>query len=326
MLGAVAGAAAIVAATVAVARSPESARPRVLVFTKTAGYRHESIAAAVAAVRDLGRAHGFVVDHAESGDAFTDLNLRRYAVVVFASTTGDVLREAEQAAFERYIRRGGGFVGVHAATDTEYSWGWYGRLVGAYFKSHPEIQRAQVRVRRRGDPSTATLPRLWTRTDEWYAFRSDPRPRVRVLLTVDETTYSPGPSAMGADHPIAWAHEYDGGRAWYTAAGHTTETYREPLFRRHLLGGIRYAAGWSPPRIVAVTARRRAGRLDVSVRYRMCRPCSGRVRIGNRSVALRFRDGAGRASVAVPRGARRFTVVLRDPVSGPAVETTRRVR
>jgi type 1 glutamine amidotransferase len=215
-----------------------------LVFTKTSGFRHDSIPAGITAIKSLGEQHNFRVDASEDGTVFTDENLARYQVVIFFSTTGDVLAPGEQAAFERFIRRGGGFVGVHAAVDSGYDWPWYGGLVGTYFDSHPDIQPALLKVVDATHVSTKHLPAQWTRTDEWYNFRADPSPYVRVLIQIDETTYSGG--RMGAHHPISWCHAYEGGRAWYTAMGHTTETYQDPLFLSHLLGGIRWAAGTTP--------------------------------------------------------------------------------
>jgi cytochrome c len=213
----------------------------VLVFSKTAGYRHASIPAGIAAIQQLGRDHGFTVVATEDAGAFTLENLRRYAAVVFLSTTGDVLNAQQQSAFEAYIRQGGGYVGIHAASDTEYDWPWYGRLVGAYFDSHPQIQAATIEVADRVHPSTAHLPEYWVRTDEWYNYRDNPRGQVHVLATLDEGSYSGG--NMGYDHPIAWMHEFEGGRSWYTGGGHTEASYREPDFLAHLLGGILYAAG-----------------------------------------------------------------------------------
>ncbi|QXD15446.1 ThuA domain-containing protein [Rhodocaloribacter litoris] len=220
---------------------PAAPRFAVLVFSKTAGYRHASITDGIAAIRALGQAHGFAVEATEDAAAFTDSTLARFRVVVFLNTSEDVLDEAGQEAFERYIRAGGGFAGVHAASDTEYDWPFYGGLVGAYFAGHPAIQPATVVLADTTHPSTRGLPPRWTRTDEWYNFRSNPRGRVHVLAVLDEATYEGG--TMGGDHPIAWCHAYEGGRAWYTAMGHTPESYAEPAFRQHLLGGILYAAG-----------------------------------------------------------------------------------
>ena len=217
------------------------ARFRVLVFSATKGFRHDSIPAGVAAIRALGARHGFAVDATEDPAAFTDRRLGRYAAVVWLSTTGDVLDGAQQAAFRRYIRRGGGYAGVHSAADTEYDWDWYGRLLGARFLRHPEIQTATIRVVDRRHPSTRGLPRRWIRTDEWYDYRAQPRRGVHVLALLDESTYAGG--SMGARHPIAWYRRFQGGRSWYTGGGHTTESYAEPRFRAHLLGGIRWAAG-----------------------------------------------------------------------------------
>ena len=162
---------------------------------------------------------------------------------MWLSTTGDVLDEAQQAAFEGYIRAGGGYVGVHAAADTEYSWPWYGELVGAYFNSHPANQNAKVDVIDRTHPSTSHLQAAWTRFDEWYNYRSSPRQKVHVLAELDESSYSPGGGAMGDDHPIAWCRNFDGGRTWYTGMGHTQESYADSAFRSHLAGGILWAAG-----------------------------------------------------------------------------------
>ncbi len=225
---------------------PPQTRPdRILVFSKTAGFRHGSIEPGIAALRTLGAANGFEVDATEDAGQFTTANLGRYGAVVFLSTTGDVLNDAQQAAFMTYIRRGGGFVGIHAAADTEYFWPWYGDLMGAYFARHPAPARARLRVENRGHPSTSVLPDPWVRTDEWYDFQRNPRSHgVTVLLTLDESSYPGG--QMGNDHPIAWYHEFDGGRSWYTAGGHTDESFSEPDFLRHLLGGILYAVGLEP--------------------------------------------------------------------------------
>ncbi|AVH55429.1 MULTISPECIES: ThuA domain-containing protein [Streptomyces] len=214
---------------------------RVLVFSKTAGFRHDSIPEGIAAVRALGTEGGFAVDATEDAGAFTTRNLAQYDAVVFLSTTGDVLDSAQQTAFERYIKRGGGYVGIHAAADTEYDWAFYGGLAGAYFQSHPAIQPATVEVEDRAHPATSELPKAWDRTDEWYNYRSNPRDHAHVLASLDESSYTGG--TMGGDHPIAWCQEYRGGRAFYTGGGHTKESYAEPAFRQHLLGGIRYAIG-----------------------------------------------------------------------------------
>ncbi|CAM5540064.1 ThuA domain-containing protein [Streptomyces aurantiogriseus] len=216
---------------------------RVLVFSKTAGFRHDSIPDGIAAVKQLGETGGFTVDATEDPGAFTPANLRRYDAVVFLSTTGDVLGDTQQRAFEDYIRRGGGYVGVHAAADTEYDWPFYGGLAGAYFASHPAIQPATVLVEDRAHPATSGLGRTWNRTDEWYNYRSNPRDRAHVLASLDESSYTGG--TMNGDHPIAWCQNYRGGRAFYTGGGHTKESFADPVFRRHLVGGILYAVGES---------------------------------------------------------------------------------
>eukprot|EP00898_Chlorokybus_atmophyticus_P004789 jgi/Chlat1/5310/Chrsp35S05199 len=237
-------AAVVVLLLLGLAGLSHAASPRLLVFSKTAGYQHKSIPAAHAALVALGKEHGFLVDApSDNQDAYiTDASLAKYKAVVFCMTTGDVLNTTQQGALQRFIRNGGGWMGIHSASDTEYDWPWYGRLVGAYFDYHvPGEYPASVRVTpwSRGRRLVGTrLPAVWNRTDEWYNFRSNPRGKVLVLATLDERTYSGG--SMGADHPIIWCHDFDGGRAWYTAMGHAATAYSEVYFRQHLLAGINY--------------------------------------------------------------------------------------
>jgi glucose/arabinose dehydrogenase/cytochrome c551/c552 len=217
-------------------------KQRVLVFSKTKGFRHSSIPNGIAAIRKLGRENGFIVDTTENSAYFTEDSLKHYSAVIFLSTTGDVLDHVQQAEFERYIQAGGGFMGIHAATDTEYGWPWYGKLVGAYFKSHPRNQKAKLIVHDRTHISTKHLPEVWERTDEWYNFKTPPSNQdYKILISIDETSYQGGEN--GSYHPMAWYHDYDGGRAFYTEFGHTEVSYTEPEFVQHMLGGIKYAIG-----------------------------------------------------------------------------------
>jgi type 1 glutamine amidotransferase len=222
---------------------PDHSPPfNVLLFSRTAGFRHESIPTAIAALTALQSAGDYRVEATEDPAQFSPGNLSRFQVVVFLLTTGDVLDDAQQAAFADFIAAGGNYLGVHSAADTEHDWPFYGALVGAYFVSHPPVQTASVALEERADPIVAQLPSPWQRADEWYNFDRDPRPDVTVLATVDESTYTGG--TMHADHPITWAHPTGGGgRAFYTAMGHTEDSYREPLFQRLLVGGLRWAAG-----------------------------------------------------------------------------------
>ena len=213
-------------------------QPSVLIFSKTNGYRHQSIPAGIAAIKKLGEANKFTVEATEDSLAFTDANLSKYAAVIFLSPTMNVLGEAEQKAFENYIHKGGGFVGIHAATDCEYDWPWYVKMVGASFLSHPQQQVAKIIVKDKNNPSTKHLPAVWERKDEWYNFKNM-NPDVHVLLAIDESSYTGGKN--GDNHPMAWYHEYDGGRAFYTELGHTDESFSDPLYLQHLLGGIKYA-------------------------------------------------------------------------------------
>ncbi|WP_326822178.1 lectin [Streptosporangium sp. NBC_01756] len=227
------------AATVIPAVPAQAAAFKVLVFSKTAGFRHDAIPAGIQAIRDLGVSNDFTVDTTEDSNAFGATNLAQYKAVVFLNTTGDVLNDTQQTAFQTYVDGGGGYVGVHSAADTEYNWPYYGQLMGAWFNNHPAIQQATVRNEDRAHAATAHLGATWSRMDEWYSYRTNPRSNVRVLQSLDESSYSGG--GMG-DHPITWCRPQSSGRAFYTGLGHTQESYADPNFRTLLLGGIRYAA------------------------------------------------------------------------------------
>jgi type 1 glutamine amidotransferase len=219
---------------------------RILVFSRTAGFRHAAIEPGIAAFERLAAEHGFQLDATEDPAVFNAADLSTYDAVVFLLTTGDVLDSAQEAAFTEFIRAGGGFVGIHSASDTEYDWPWYGGLVGAYFDGHPSnpnVRAGTLLVRATDHPATAGLPNPWDREDEWYQFR-DGRAGLTVLLDVDETSYKqPDEQPAPEPRPIAWSHAYDGGRAFYTGLGHTAASYDEPLFLAHVWGGLRFALG-----------------------------------------------------------------------------------
>jgi glucose/arabinose dehydrogenase/cytochrome c551/c552/type 1 glutamine amidotransferase len=222
-------------------------KPKILVFSKTMGYHHESIAEGNTAIEKLGALNNFEVDTTTDAGMFEEDSLKKYAAVVFLSTTGDVLDSRQEAAFERYIQAGGGYLGIHAATDCEYDWGWYGRLAGAYFLDHPgindtfpNIQEAVLNVVDIPNAATKDLPKQWKRTDEYYSFKKISKD-INVLITLDEKTYHGGKN--GDNHPVAWYHQFDGGRSFYIEMGHTKESFTEPLYLGLLLGGIKYAIG-----------------------------------------------------------------------------------
>jgi hypothetical protein len=227
-------------------------------------------------------------------------------------------------------------VGIHSAADTERDWPWYGRLVGAWSSGHPEIQPAVAEVVTPTDASTAGLPARWSRTDEWYGFLTNPRANgVRVLLTLDESTYVPQDWAMGADHPIAWEHSFDGGRAWYTELGHTEASYAEPLYLAHLLGGIRYALAAAPlqtstapePAIRSLSVKVRQRQVAVSFRAASCAVCTARLVVHSKAVRLRIARGVARGSTAVlPAGRWRVAVELTDLRTGRKATARRWVR
>lgn len=217
---------------------------KILVFSKTAGYRHtSSIVAGKKYILELGKKNKFGVDTTESGEAFTPENLKQYAAVVFLCTTGNVLNDEQQKAFEQFIRNGAGYMGLHSSADTEYDWAWFGELNGAYFKNHPRPQEAIFNIVDSNNIATAHLPRPWKRSDELYNFKwigTD----LHVLITIDESSYTGG--GNGEDHPMAWYHEFDGGRGFYTALGHDNKSWEDPLYLQHVLGGIKYVMGANP--------------------------------------------------------------------------------
>jgi len=216
----------------------------VLVFSKTGGFRHSSIETGQEAIRKLGAENGFSVDVSEDATIFNQQKLAKYEVILFLHTTGEILDEAQQLEFERYIQAGGNFVGVHAAADTEYEWDFYGKLVGAYFESHPAIQKATIDVVNTNHKATSMLPAKWERADEWYNYKNI-NPDIEVLMKLDESSYEGGKN--GEEHPIAWCQSIGNSRAFYTGLGHTEESFSEELYLKHLLGGINWAAGDRKP-------------------------------------------------------------------------------
>lgn len=215
--------------------------PKLLIFSKTAGYRHQSIEHGREVLAQLAEELGYQVSATEDAGMFTPDSLAAFGVVVFLNTTGDVLNEVQQEAFEQYMSSGGGFLGIHAAADTEYEWPWYGKLVGGYFDSHPNdpnVRKAEVR-KEAEHPIVAEIPSVWQRSDEWYNYK-EVNQDIYVLLSLDESTYEGG--TMGEEHPIAWWHDYGGGRAFYTGMGHTAETYDEPLVQDMLRKAIKHVS------------------------------------------------------------------------------------
>ncbi len=221
----------------AMKKAPQQSQPKILVFYKTSGYYHESIPKAASTFMSLGKEHNFSVDTTANANYFHSDSLEQYAAIVFLNTTGDVINDQQKESFKAYIQNGGGFMGVHAATDTEYNWPWFNQLVGAQFSDHPEIQEAVIRITDKNHPATSHLPDTWQRKDEWYNFKNV-NPKINVIALLDESSYEGG--SHGECHPFAWYHEFDGGKAFYTAGGHSEENYDKPLFLDHLLGGLQY--------------------------------------------------------------------------------------
>jgi uncharacterized protein len=221
----------------------------VLLFTMTQGYHHQSQLEGVAAMRELGKKHFFSVDWQEDPAVFNDENLNKFQAVVFLSTTGDILNLEQKAVMERFIKSGKGFVGIHSASDTEYNWVWYTKLVGRSFHIHPVIQTAELQVIDRKFPGLERMPERFLWTEEWYEFGPELTKGLNYILAVDEKTFDPKVSwgaksgeGMGKFHPMAWYHNYDGGRSFYTALGHTPADYSDAFFLEHVYGGIYWAA------------------------------------------------------------------------------------
>ncbi|WP_254412525.1 ThuA domain-containing protein [Dyadobacter diqingensis] len=229
----------------------------VLVFSKTEAFRHNSIGAGKTALAKMAKEKGFAVNFTEDSKLFNEKELRKYNAVIFLNTTGDVLNDGQQASFERYIQAGGGYLGIHSATDCEYEWPWYGQLAGAYFLDHPStpsnVQKGKYSVKEKGHWATQGMPDEFERMDEFYSFR-DISPKINVVLTIDEKSYQGGKNPDF--HPMSWYQEFDGGRSFYTAMGHTDETFSEPLFLNHLWAGINYVAGGPTPKPLDYTKSR----------------------------------------------------------------------
>lgn len=221
----------------------------VLLFTMTQGYHHQSQLEGVAAMREMGKKHFFSVDWQEDPAVFKDENLKKFHAIVFLNTTGDIFNPEQKAAMERFIKSGKGFVGVHSASDTEYNWEWYTKLVGRSFHIHPVIQTAELQVIDRKFPGLERMPDRFLWTEEWYEFGPELTKGLNYILAVDEKTFDPKVSwgaksgeGMGKFHPIAWYHNYDGGRSFYTALGHTPADYSDAFFLEHIYGGLYWAA------------------------------------------------------------------------------------
>lgn len=236
-------------ALIGLSLSAQAQQFKVLVFTKTDGFHHESILEGVKAMRGLAERHHFAMDWHEDSSVFNDERLQQYQAIIFLNTTGNILNDDQKRAMERFIRAGKGFVGIHSASDTEYDWDWYTKMVGRTFVIHPVIQTAEMEVLDRKFPGLERMPDRFLWTDEWYEFGPERIKGLNYILAVDETTFDPkadwgrvSGTGMGKFHPIAWYHHYDGGRAFYTGLGHMPSTFSDKIFLEHIYGGIYWAA------------------------------------------------------------------------------------
>ena len=209
----------------------------VLVITETNGWVHDSIDSGLILIKDIANRNNFNVYYSDDSSVITDNNLKDIKTIIFLNTTQEILTDDEQKVMENFIKSGKGFVGVHAAADTEYDWQWYGKLVGAYFRSHPDVMNAKIFT---VDHSiTDHLDYEWEIEDEWYNFDYTNN-NINILLNLDEKSYEGGEHPDY--HPITWFHEYDGGRSFYTGLGHTKEVYLDERFIKLLEKGILYVS------------------------------------------------------------------------------------
>ena len=242
LLSALAGTLSLVGSFASPTTAPATNRS-ILVYSKSVGFRHDSIPLGRRAIVDLGIDRGWTVTCTEDPKALDAKKLRAFDAIVFISTTGKFLGPTEEKALQSFVHHGGGVVGIHAAADAEYDWPWYGELMGGYFLSHPAQQEAVVNIEDATHPSTQNLPNPWKRKDEWYDYKVSPRGKVQVLASLDQSSYKG--SKMASDHPIMWCHEFEGGRCWYTGMGHTQESYQDPIYLKMLAEGIEWACGKS---------------------------------------------------------------------------------
>ncbi|SFQ02142.1 ThuA domain-containing protein [Parafilimonas terrae] len=223
---------------------------KVFVYTKNGkGYVHDNIAAAARCIQELGAQNGFAVDVSDDPAKFNDDNLKQYNALVFTSTNNDVFdNDAQKLALMHYIQAGGGFVGIHSVTGTERNWPWFKRLVGGTFERHAKHQPFTEIVIDHNNPSTSFLPDTWKRDDECY-YTKEINPDIHVLMVHDLSTVDDKgkPVIYGNTFPSVWCHEFDGGREWYTSLGHDSTTYKEPEFRKHIMGGLQWVLSKQKP-------------------------------------------------------------------------------
>ena len=209
----------------------------VLVITETKGWVHDSIESGLKLIQNIGNKNNFNVYHSDNSSVITYKNLKEIKTIIFLNTTEEILTDVEQKVMESFIKSGKGFVGVHAAADTEYNWQWYGKLVGAYYRNHPEVMNGKILTI--NHKITNHLDSEWEIEDEWYNF-DYVNYDINILLHLDEDSYVGGEHPDY--HPITWYHEYDGGRSFYTGLGHTKEVYEDERFIKLLEKGILYAS------------------------------------------------------------------------------------
>lgn len=241
--------------TPAYAQEIEWEEVNILLYTKNGkGFVHDNIPNSIEAIKALGEEYGFTVDATEDPADFTEDNLKKYDAIVFSNTNNEVFdTDAQKVAFMRYIQAGGGFVGIHSASGTEREWKWFKQLLGGTFLWHEPYQKFTVKILDHGHPSLAHLPARWEKEDECY-YLSEMNLDLNILavndmstLTIPDKKKRQQPKTFGDIFPSVWSQEFDGGRQWYTSLGHSKEDYKDPDFRKHILGGIQSVIGDQKP-------------------------------------------------------------------------------
>jgi len=240
---------ALLASLVSGAVSIRAESPKVLIYTRNGptadgkkGFVHDNIAACTAMLQQLGKDNGFATDVSDKPEVFTDANLKQYRVIIFANSNNEAFATEEQkVAFQKFIRSGGGFVGIHSACGSERKWPWFWSLLGGTFVRHPKFQPFTINVVDRDHPSTKHLGATWKWADEFYYIKEMPKD-LHILLEGDLSTLTDSQKPKDrATQPLAWCHEFEGGRSWYTSLAHKKEDYSKPDLQKHILGGILWA-------------------------------------------------------------------------------------
>ncbi len=229
---------------------------KVLLFSKTTGFRHEeSIEAGKAKFEELASQEGWFLHNTESAGVFNGDQLAKFDVVIFNNSTGRVLTDEQRVLVQEYVENGGKLIGIHGAGDDSHHWDWYqGKLLGAKFSHHPldpQLQEAQVMLDDGAESVLAEgLSKGWKHTDEWYIFFENPRASdFDILYTINGDQIIPNGNllwikdknwGMGEDHPVAWSKKVGNGKTFYTSMGHHAAVWEQKAFVDMLVNAVNW--------------------------------------------------------------------------------------